>query len=61
MIIELKRNGSAETALTQIKDRKYFDSLSHYSGDLLFVGVNYDEQSKTHECRIERFFKQSLK
>ncbi len=60
MIIELKRNGSAETALTQIKDRKYFDSLSHYSGDLLFVGVNYDEQSKTHECRIERFFKQSL-
>lgn len=52
---------SAETALTQIKDRKYFASLSRYSGDLLFVGVNYDEQSKTHECRIERFFKQSLK
>ena len=60
MIIELKRNGSAETALMQIKDRKYFDSLSHYSGDLLFVGVNYDEQSKTHECRIERLIKQSL-
>ena len=51
---------SAESALTQIKDRKHFASLSRYSGDLLFVGVNYDEQSKTHECRIERFFKQSL-
>ena len=51
---------SAETALTQIKDRKYFAGLSRYSGDLLFVGVNYDKQSKTHECRIERFFKQSL-
>ena len=60
MIIELKRNGSPESAITQIREKRYFDSLSAYSGDLLFVGVNYDEQSKTHECRIERFFKQSL-
>lgn len=52
---------SAESALTQIKDRKHFASLSRYSGDRLFVRVTYDEQSKTHECRIERFFKQSLK
>lgn len=57
MIIELKRNQSPETALNQIKDRRYFDSLSHYQGDLLFVGINYDEGKKTHECRIERFVK----
>ncbi len=55
MIIELKHNKSAETALTQIKDKKYFDSLSHYTGNLLFVGINYDEDKKTHECKIERF------
>lgn len=57
MIIELKRNGSTESALTQIREKKYFDSLSAYSGDLLFIGVNYDESSKTHECAIERFSK----
>ena len=58
LIIELKRNGNAESAINQIKERQYFDSLSHYSGDLLFVGVNYDESTKKHECRIERFVKE---
>lgn len=57
LIIELKRNGSSESALNQIKEKRYFDSLSNYSGDLLFVGVNYDEKSKTHECKIEKFVK----
>ena len=55
MIIELKRNSSAETALTQIRARKYFSSLAHYQGKLLFIGVNYDEKSKTHECLMEEF------
>lgn len=57
MIIELKRNGSTESALDQIKKKQYFDSLSHYQGELLFVGINYDEKEKTHTCRIERFEK----
>ncbi|HAV00018.1 MAG TPA: AAA family ATPase, partial [Lachnospiraceae bacterium] len=57
MIVELKHNKSAESALDQIKDKKYFDSLKDYKGGLLFVGVNYDEKDKTHECRIERFEK----
>lgn len=58
MIVELKRNGSTGSALEQIKERRYFSSLEHYSGNLLFVGVNYDEEKKTHECRIERFVKE---
>ena len=55
MIIELKRNSSPETALTQIKEKKYFASLAGYWGKLLFIGVNYDEKSKTHECLMEEF------
>ncbi len=58
MIIELKHNKCAESALDQIKEKKYFDSLKDYKGGLLFVGVNYDEKDKTHECRIERFEKE---
>ena len=57
MIIELKRNGSTESSLDQIKEKKYFDSLAHYTGDLLFVGINYDEKDKTHACRIEKYIK----
>ena len=60
MIIELKHNKCAESAIDQIRDKQYFDSLSHYSGNLLFVGINYDEQTKTHECKIERFEKVTL-
>ena len=57
LIIELKRNSSPESALDQIKEKRYFDSLSHYSGSLIFVGINYDEKDKTHTCRIEHFNK----
>ena len=57
MIIELKRNGSAMSAINQIKEKQYFASLAKYSGDLLFIGINYDENTKTHECIIEEFVK----
>lgn len=57
MIIELKKNGSADSAVDQIKAKRYYDSLSKYRGDLLFVGINYDEKLKTHDCKIEHFNK----
>lgn len=53
MIIELKHNKSAEGALNQIRRKQYFDSLTHYQGKLLFVGINYDEKEKTHTCEME--------
>ena len=58
LIIELKRNSCPESAIDQIKKKKYFDSLSHYHGNLIFVGINYDEKDKTHTCKIERFVKE---
>ena len=57
LVIELKHNKSAESGLRQIKDKKYFDSLEHYKGQLLLVGISYDEKTKTHSCRIEKFDK----
>ena len=55
MIIELKKNKCVESAIDQIKKKEYFDGLSKYQGDLLFVGINYDETEKTHTCKIDRF------
>ena len=57
LIVELKRNGSTETALPQIKEKQYFACLASWQGDILFVGVNYDEKTKKHECKIGRFVK----
>ena len=57
LIIELKRNGSTETALNQIKEKKYFDPLNNYFGEILFIGINYDEETKKHSCKIERLVK----
>ncbi|MBQ0130430.1 MAG: AAA family ATPase [bacterium] len=54
MIIELKNNKSAESAINQIKEKKYDDLLEHYRGNLLFVGINYDPDTKEHQCRIEK-------
>ena len=56
-IVELKINKTADTALSQIRDKKYFDSLSAWKGDLIFVGVNYDAETKKHECKIEKLAK----
>lgn len=57
MVVELKWDKSANTAINQIKDKKYSDSISRFSGDILLVGINYDKKTKKHECIIEKFQK----
>lgn len=52
---ELKWNKSAHTALQQIKDKKYPESLLQYTGNILLAGINYDKKSKAHECVIEEY------
>lgn len=59
MIVELKYDKSAATAIQQIKDRKYSQALEDYIGEILLVGINYDKNapSKPHSCIIERIQK----
>ena len=54
MIVELKYDNSAESAIEQIKEKQYMDCLKDYSGEVLLVGINYDKESKKHSCKIER-------
>ena len=54
MIIELKWNKDAESAINQIKERNYPHTLKDYQGNLLMVGINYNSKTKVHECLIER-------
>ena len=55
MIIELKYNQDADTAIKQIKEKKYFFGLEKYLDNLLLVGINYDKETKKHSCVIEKY------
>ena len=57
LVVELKWNKSAVSALQQIKDRKYPDSIQDYTGDILLVGINYSKKDKKHECVIKAYKK----
>ena len=59
LVVELKWNRKASTALEQIKEKHYTDSLLRYTGDILLVGINYDKTSKTHTCVIEELQKEA--
>ncbi len=57
MIVELKWNQNVQTALKQITDKKYPSSILNYTGDILLVGINYDKNSKEHQCVIKKYEK----
>ena len=57
LVVELKWNQSASTALQQIREKKYPEVLTAYTGKILLVGINYDKKSKKHECVIEKYEK----
>jgi hypothetical protein len=54
VVVELKYDKAAEGAIAQIKAKNYPAALSEYHGNLLLCGINYDKESKSHQCRIER-------
>jgi hypothetical protein len=53
IVLELKYNKDAVTAISQIKRKQYPAKIADYTDNLLLVGINYDKQQKKHECRIE--------
>ena len=53
LVVELKWNKDVKTAINQIKDRQYPQSVLQYTGNILLVGINYDKKTKVHECIIE--------
>ena len=54
LVIELKFNHSADTAIDQIKRKEYPAKLAEYTGEILLVGINYDKETKQHTCKIEK-------
>lgn len=54
IIVELKWNKSEGAAISQIKEKNYPAVLEEYGGEIVLVGINYDDKTKSHSCEIER-------
>ena len=52
IILELKYNQDADAAIEQILRKQYPAKVAQYTGELLLVGINYDKEQKTHQCKI---------
>ena len=57
LVVELKWNQNAQTAMQQIKERNYPMSIEPYTGNILLVAINYDKTKKSHQCMIEKYIK----
>ena len=53
LVVELKWNGKAQSAIAQIRQKHYPEALSGF-GSALLVGINYDKDTRKHDCVIER-------
>ncbi|WP_294157909.1 AAA family ATPase [uncultured Selenomonas sp.] len=53
LVIELKWNKDAATAIRQIREKQYVKALQSYHGKIILVGINYDRKTKEHTCQIE--------
>ena len=53
LVVELKWDKSVRAALDQIRDRKYPESVACYAGELLLVGINYNEKTKNMNAGLK--------
>ncbi|MEI3326485.1 MAG: AAA family ATPase [Thomasclavelia sp.] len=55
LIVELKWDQEVETAIDQIKEKKYYFGLEKYLDNLLLIGISYNKETKKHSCKIEKY------
>ena len=53
LLLELKWDHGADTAIKQIKDKAYPKAFAAYEGKVLLVDISYDKKTRIHECAIE--------
>jgi hypothetical protein len=53
--LELKFNCDADSVIDQILRKQYPQKVVQHTGNLLLVGINYNRETKTHECRIQEW------
>ena len=54
IVLELKYDKDADSAIDQIKQKQYPDKVKEYADRLLLVAISYDKKQKKHQCIIEK-------
>ena len=54
ILIELKWDQEADTAIRQIHEKRYDGVLKGYEGNIILAGISYDKATKKHSCIIEK-------
>lgn len=57
LLVELKWGHSTNSAIQQIKEKKYTKALDAFAGKILLIGISYDKETKNHSCKIEEWEK----
>ena len=60
IVLELKYDKDADTAISQIHSKNYPAKILDYTGEILLVGINYEKngpKGKKHTCKIESLVK----
>ena len=52
LLVELKWNQNVQSALDQIQNKEYPQSIQDYTENLLLIGINYDKKTKKHIVKI---------
>ena len=53
IVVELKYDQSADTAISQIKRKEYPKSLKGFSKQIILCGINYNKATSKHEVEME--------
>ncbi|MBR4267188.1 MAG: PD-(D/E)XK nuclease domain-containing protein, partial [Bacteroidales bacterium] len=53
IVVELKYDQSADTAISQIKRKEYPKSLKGFSKQIILCGINYNKSTSKHEVEME--------
>ena len=54
IVIELKWDKSAKSAIEQIHTKEYPEKLKEFTHNMILVGINYNKETKEHICKIEK-------
>ena len=55
ILVELKWNKDAESAIKQMEQNKYSENLSNFTSNLIIAEINYDKKEKKHQCTIKKY------
>ncbi|MEE3448885.1 MAG: PD-(D/E)XK nuclease domain-containing protein, partial [Bacteroidales bacterium] len=53
IVVELKYDQTADTAISQIKRKNYPASLKGFSKQIILCGINYNKATSKHEVEME--------